>query len=614
MSRLVLIPLAALFLLVIAAVILVPLLLDKEKVLEIAAAQLHEQTGATLTVAGETSFSLFPVLGISLQDAAVAMPGETEPGLRTDALSIGVRLRPLLSGNVEIDGLVVDGLLVRTTGAPDEAAIDTSRMNDQELDRFYAARRELREQAGAEAGAGAALGLPLALNVGELLLTNARIETINSGTGEVSVVEVPRLKATELNLAEAPIPLSMELRFPGKQPITVTLDGVIRVDPAVQHITLDGIKLAVSGATTETLTLDARGDVDINRQVADMTLQLELGPARGDGRLRFASYESPQIDADLNLDRASPALFVLAGPEAAAEAGSEKSSASGDAPLPLDAIRLIDTRAQLAIDQLVLEPHEVTDVNISLRAVDGVITVSRFIGMLHGGKLDLTATFNGRHNTASLQSVGKLEALDIEAALAAMESQPVFGGSASLEWNFTGRGRSANELIEALRGPINLTTDAPVLKGTSVQAMLCEAVALVNQERLTTTFASNTEFQELSATLALADGKLNLQPLRATLPGVQLTGKGNLELLTQDFDTTFKARLSPALEDLDRACRVSKRLTAIDWPVKCKGNTAEDPAKWCRVNTDAIIEDLATNEAKRQLEKEAGKLLDKLFK
>ena len=48
--------------------------------------------------------------------------------------------------------------------------------------------------------------------------------------------------------------------------------------------------------------------------------------------------------------------------------------------------------------------------------------------------------------------------------------------------------------------------------------------------------------------------------------------------------------------------------------MKCKGNVADDPAKWCGVDTDAIVKDLATNEAKRQLEKEAGKLLDKLFK
>jgi hypothetical protein len=58
---------------------------------------------------------------------------------------------------------------------------------------------------------------------------------------------------------------------------------------------------------------------------------------------------------------------------------------------------------------------------------------------------------------------------------------------------------------------------------------------------------------------------------------------------------------------------VSKRLTAIDWPVDCKGNANGEPGKWCSVDTREIIEDLGKNEAQRKIKKEAGKLLDKLF-
>ena len=58
---------------------------------------------------------------------------------------------------------------------------------------------------------------------------------------------------------------------------------------------------------------------------------------------------------------------------------------------------------------------------------------------------------------------------------------------------------------------------------------------------------------------------------------------------------------------------MSKRLTAIDWPVDCKGNIDGEPAKWCSVDSKAIVEDLGKGEAKRKIQKEAGKLLDKLF-
>jgi len=204
--------------------------------------------------------------------------------------------------------------------------------------------------------------------------------------------------------------------------------------------------------------------------------------------------------------------------------------------------------------------------------------------------------------------------MDIATALAAMESEPLLSGSANLDWNLNSKGRTVNELIAALQGPVKLRTEQVVLQDMSVEHMLCQAVALTNQEALTATFPDNTSFQTLSADVQLADGKAQLRPLRAELPQVALKGSGAFDLLSQDFKATVKASLSPELEQLDRACRVSKRLTAIDWPVNCKGNVSTDPAKWCSVDTEEILEDLAKSEGKRKLEKEAGKLLKKLFK
>ena len=186
-------------------------------------------------------------------------------------------------------------------------------------------------------------------------------------------------------------------------------------------------------------------------------------------------------------------------------------------------------------------------------------------------------------------------------------------GTATAPWQLHSRGRTTNELTTALNGPVNLTTEDVVLRGTSVEKLLCQAVALTNKEQLTATFEENTRFETLTATIQIADGQADLSPLQATLPHVTLTGNGRLDLLTQDFDSTFKARLLPELEQLDNACRVSKRLTSIDWPVNCSGDIRSEPAKWCRVDTTQILQDLTVNEGKDKLKKKASKLFNKLF-
>ena len=113
MSRLILVPLALLLLLVLAAAVLIPRLLDKDKVLQLATEALHEHTGATLRVDGDARLSVFPTLGIALSDAAITLPEKQQAdlrNLRVGTLQIGVQFLPLLRGQVELDTVVLDGV------------------------------------------------------------------------------------------------------------------------------------------------------------------------------------------------------------------------------------------------------------------------------------------------------------------------------------------------------------------------------------------------------------------------------------------------------------------------------------------------------------------------
>jgi uncharacterized protein involved in outer membrane biogenesis len=554
------------------------------------------------------------MLGVTLGDASLAMPGETQPSLQVRSLDIGVRLLPLLSGRADIDSIALDGLTVKMVSGQKAPTIDTSGLSDEELDALYASRRKAAAAAGEAAGAETLVALPLALNVQRLTVSDSRIEQLDTATQKTTVIELASLEATGLNLDGNPIALDVKVKLAGENPVNLTIGGSIRADQQNQMVILDKIEALISGATAEPIGLKIQGDVDLSRQVADLQLNLATGEMRGDGTLRYARFESPQIETSLKLNLLNPALLALAGPEVAARSGGDKAPAGGDEPLPLDAIRAIDTRAELAIDKAVFDTHTVSDLRTRLRIVDGVVELNSLTGSLHGGKLDMRATFDGKHNTATLDTTGQLAQLDIAAALAATGANPLLTGSASLDWELAGRGRTPDELVAALTGPIRLTTDKVVLTDISVEHMLCQAVALTNQEQLTASFPKSTAFKALAADIQLADGKARLVQLRAELAQVSLTGKGNFDLLSKDFKATFKARLSPELESLDRACRVSKRLTAIDWPVKCKGNTNGEPDKWCRVDTKEIIEDLTKNEARRKLQKESGKLLDKLFR
>jgi uncharacterized protein involved in outer membrane biogenesis len=593
------------------------LLLDEDKLVALAADAIQKQTGAILEVRGETALSFFPMLGVSLSDARLQLPQGQDSTVSVRSLDIGIRLVPLLSRRVEIAGIALEGLMAELPRAPESPELDTSGFNDKELDAFYQARREALAAAENTSAAQAVLVAPLALRVDRLSVTDSRISQIDTASGDRLEIEIISLQASDLNLDGQPVPLAALLQLPGGNgdpDWKVSFEGKLRIDQTSQLLTLEPVTLNVQGATAHPVSLRAEGTVELATQRAELALRIDSGETRGSGTVQYAAFESPQIDADLHLNLFDPALLALAGPAAAGPAAApDPADPADEEALPLDMIRSIDTRARLAIDRAVVAGHAIADLRVQLRASEGAVKLRSLTGELHGGKLDAKATFDAKHNTVKLQTEGKLIAMDIPLALAAMGSEPLLSGMADIEWTLQSKGKTRSALIEEMRGPIRIEAEQAVLNDIGIEQMLCQVVALVNRESLTNTLPSSSRFNKLSAKLDLRDGKLRLSPLTIELPQVQLTGEGRLYLVEQNFSAKFAATLSPELARLDPACRVNERLTAIDWPINCKGDLSGDPAGWCSVDSEEILSDLATDELQRKLKKEAGKWLDKIL-
>lgn len=612
MRRIVLGFFGLLLILVVAAAVLIPMLIDKEQVLAIATQKVKEQTGATLTVGGDSKLSLLPNLGLTVADASVTMPGKDQPDITVDSLDLGIRLLPLLSKSIQIDTFSVDGLKATLEASDDVDPLDTSNMNDAQLDAFYARQKRAREAAGQSAGAEAALAVPLALNVNELKITNAQIAMLDKQGQRANTINLKKLEASGLNLDGRSIPVSIDVQLPGDATIDAAINAKVAISQATQLATINDLDVIVTGATPAPVELSGTGVVHLQRQTADLDINIVVDDMRGNGKMRYANFESPQIDSDLHFNLLDPAILMIAGPEAATT--PQAKTTTGDEPLPLDALRKLDTRAKLRIDDARFGAHSVKALTAQLRAVNGVINLSNISGKLHDGTLKANAVFNAKHTTAVLNTRGGLNGLQLNQAVIASGSTAKLQGVANLNWQLDGRGRTVNELKEALRGPINLDTNAVTFSGVNVEQLLCQAVALTNKQKLSQSFATDTNVKALGAKVQLANGKAQLAPLTAQLAHVGLQGDGNIDLLDQNFTVTLKAKLSKQLEELDPACSVSNKLTAIDWPIKCQGNLSTDPAKWCSVDAGAIASDLLKYEGEKRLKKEAGKLLKGLFK
>ncbi len=619
MARLLLFVIAIPLVVVLLALILVPMLVDEQRVLKLAQDAIKEQTGATLDVRGEVSFALFPTIAVTLGDAVVTLPDATEPTASADKLAIGVQLIPLLSRQVEVGGILIEGLHARLQQAAsvDSSQLpDTSAMTDEQREAYESARQDAAADAAADQLQ--ILAAPLALSIEELTVTNSSIEMV-APEGDATRLLLERINITDVNTDGRPLTLIARLSADsgeGTDRLDLAADGQLLADADARTITLSDLTVVLTGAGADAVELQLNGNADLAKLVADLQLNFAAGESRGEGSVRYAAVESPQIVAVLRMNLLNEALLALAGPDAAAAAGDEPEveEPTGDEPLPLDAVRALSTRFDLTVDKAVYQGYQVDNLQLKGRAVDGVAQIGSMTGDLFGGKLDLRATFNAREDSARFNTQGTVEGVDIAALLQAAEVEANVTGTATMDWQFNSRGATSNQLIKALSGPANLNTDAVVLNDVGIEKMMCEAVALVNQEKLSATLPASSTLEDLSAKVVMRDGSAVLDPLNIDANAVRLGGEGRLDLLSQDFKATFAAKITPALAELDPACQVNERYVDIAWPVSCKGNLESDPDQWCGVDTQSIIEELAKNEAKRKIEKEAGRLLDKLFK
>jgi len=153
-----------------------------------------------------------------------------------------------------------------------------------------------------------------------------------------------------------------------------------------------------------------------------------------------------------------------------------------------------------------------------------------------------------------------------------------------------------------------------VLKGLSVEEVICKAAAQLNQEALTANFAPDTHLRGIQAALDFSQGVGNIRQLGAALPDMELRGEGRIDLVRSKLDIQLNTRVTDDLGKLDHACRMSRKMLAIEWPVTCKGRFDEPPKKWCGIDKDDVAKlaaQLATEKVQDKLMKKLGDFLNR---
>ncbi|MBF7728536.1 AsmA family protein [Pseudomonas sp. N040] len=340
-------------------------------------------------------------------------------------------------------------------------------------------------------------------------------------------------------------------------------------------------------------------------------LKLKLDDSSSSGQLEITDLTRRavrlQLKTDhLDLDRYLPPVARDSGGALAAEVKATLASASkqGNSALPaaptqqawsespvfpVERLRQLDLQLDLDFAELGVKKLPLEDASLLLRGKDGLVEISELRGELQGGSFASSSRLDVRPAIPLLDGQIKLSNLPIESLLQISGKPAPIRGRLDLDSQLRSSGDSEKTLIDSLNGTANFQLNDGVLVDANLEQQLCTGIATLNRKTLSSTpRGKDTPFQQLQGRLTINNGVASNPDLQASIPGLAVSGNGDLDLRVLGLDY----RLGVIIEGdkgamPDPACQVSKQFVGIEWPLQCRG-PLELGAKACRLDKDGM--------------------------
>lgn len=598
--------LAALVLVVAVAVVL---LVDPNDYKDRIAAEVEKATGRKLTLAGDLNLSLFPWLAL---ETGAAELGNREgfgagPFVTLRGADIGVRLLPLLSGELQVRRVELDGLQVYLVK---DAA---GRTNWEDLTE---PKGDAQPATTAETGMPTIAGVRIkdsSLEYRDLAAgTHRRLQDLDVETGRIESGE----------------PIDLVLAFtldegPDTAATAVKLKTQATLDTEAQRYQLKDLELELAhrgaGKDARELPVALRVpalDADLERQtLAAPQFVLALGDAEISGSLAGEKIvDEPNLTGSIALKKTSPRkLLETLGQEApvtrdpkvlesleltsklqatdrsvalddlkltlddshvTGSAGiadldsmamrfnlaidqldldryqgpeTEKGGQKTDEEpfeLPVDTIKSLNAKGNLSIGALTLAGMKLNSVKVNVDAADGLVRVNPSQAALYGGSHRGTVTIDARGPAARIALDEQLSGIDFAAFFGELFDSKRLTGRGNAKAVLAARGNTMDDILGSLDGRIEFNAADGTIQGADLWYEIRRARSLWKREPPPAEPSTGqTRFRKLQGTATVSKGVLENRDLTIDMDHLKVAGAGTLGLQSQKLDYRLKANV-----------------------------------------------------------------------
>lgn len=344
--------------------------------------------------------------------------------------------------------------------------------------------------------------------------------------------------------------------------------------------------------------------LSFNTQIGGTWPQISLNPLQAQldhtgmkGKVQLhlekGAYQAALGIGALNLDAYLPP--ATANEAASSETPTETPSQAE----PFAALKNLNLDLSVRMASLQVKGTQLEDIQANISAHQGQLQIKPLKLAAYGGQIQIQAAVDTQAQPARWQLQHQIQGIETQALLQQMADMQLFRGRLSAQGQYQTQGQNTPSLLANLSGELQAQIQQGALQGMNISRDLCSAVALAQGRELTRTWSQDTEFERLDARLIFQQGQAKNPDFHAQIPGLELTGQGQVDLIAQTLDYQLGARFTNTADQY--ACKVNPYLERIRWPMRCQGPLSAEASKLCQLDTQglgAALEQIAVEEAK----------------
>ena len=606
-------------------------LFDGEKIKGELSRVMLEQKQRKLDIAGKLELSVWPEVSIKLGRLTLSEAGGKEEFLALDSARVAVAVMPLLSKQVQVQRVEVNGLKATLVKRKDGT------LNIADL-----LGGDAKKESAEKVGAGGTASTPLQIDIAGIKVANAQftwrdeksgsttaLSNLDLGTGRVQAdgakqtltIDALSLAAKgksgadafELKLDAPKLNVSPEKAGGESLSLTATLAGSGRtvaaklvlsaVEGNAQALKIGKLVFdldAKTGETTvkahldspvaanlaaQTVALDKfSGSVDLaNPQMPMKQLKLPLsGNLRADlaqqtVALELATqFDESKIATKLKVAKFSPLALgfdldidQLNVDKYLPPKKADDKTAKED-KLDFSALKGLDVNGTIRIGALQVSKLKLAKLNAKIAIAGGRLDVAPLTLNLYEGAANGSLSLNAAGNSLALKQ--NLSGVSINPLMKDLADKDLLEGRGNVALDVTSHGDSVTAMKKALAGSASLSLKDGAIKGINLAQSLRDLKAKLGAKQDATQQAKagdKTDFSELTASLKIANGVAHNDDLAMKSPFLRLSGAGDIDIGGGQMN--YVAKASVVGTSAGQGGKETDQLKGVTVPVRVSG-------------------------------------------